>query len=262
MTLIIAAHQISFQSNKDQNLRKILGTIEKTNAQLHIFPEYSMGFPIGGITSKYLKKTAEKINENFVTSILEKTKQQKTAAVFTIYLKEKKQIYNTAVLAQNGKIKTIYKKIHLFDAFGYKESDLFASGNQIALTNVHSFKIGLAICFDLRFPELFRAMARKGAELFVIPSAWYFGDNKLEQWNILTKARSHENNTYLIAVNQTLPQFIGNSIITSPFATTIKQAKIEETTLITKLDKQTLKDSKRLIPTILLSKPKLYRKLQ
>ena len=221
-----------------------------------------MGIPIGGITPQFLKKTAEKINENFVTSILEKTKQHKTSVAFTIYLKEKHRIYNTAILLQNGKIKTIYKKIHLFDAFGYKESDIFDSGDQIALSNIHGFKIGLAICFDLRFPELFRAMAHKGTEIFVIPSAWYIGDNKIEQWNTLTKARSHENNTYLIAVNQTLPQFTRNSIITSPFATTIKQAKTEETTLIAHLDKQTLKNSKKQIPTILLSKPKLYKKFQ
>lgn len=253
---------MSFQSNKDQNLSKILAAIQKTEAHLHIFPEYSMGLPKGGLTPLYLKKTAEKINENFVRTILLKTKQLKTSAVFAIYLKERNQIYNAAVLLQNGEIKAIYKKIHLFDAFGYKESDFFASGDQIALANIHDFKIGLAICFDLRFPELFRAMARKGAEIFVIPSAWYVGENKIEQWNILTKARSHENNTYLIAVNQTLPQFTGNSIITTPFATTLKQAKAKETTLIAHLDKQTLKNSKKQIPTILLSKPNLYRKFQ
>jgi predicted amidohydrolase len=262
LILKIAAHQISFQSNKVQNLKKILNIIQTTKAQLHIFPEYSMGLPKNGITSLYVKENAEYINENFVTAILKKTQQKKTTAIFTIYLKEKNQIYNAAILARNGKIKTIYKKIHLFDAFGYKESDIFSPGNNIALASVNGFKVGLAICFDLRFPELFRVMAHKGAELFAIPSAWYLGENKIEQWNILTKARSHENNSYLVAVNQALPKFTGYSIIASPSAKTIKQAKTQEKTLVAYLDKQTIKEAKKLIPTIHLSKPKLYKKLQ
>lgn len=221
-----------------------------------------MGLPRSGITPLYIKKNAEYLNENFVTAILKKTEQQKTAVIFTIYLKEKNHIYNAAILAKNGEIITIYKKIHLFDAFGYKESDIFSPGSHIALATINSFKVGLAICFDLRFPELFRIMAQKGAELFAIPSAWYLGEHKLEQWNILTKARSHENNTYLVAVNQPPPKFTGNSIITSPFATTIKQAKTQETTLLVNLNKQILKESKKLIPTIQLSKPKLYKKIQ
>ena len=261
MKLKLAAHQINFQSNKQQNLDKILCILEKTKTQLHVFPEYSMGTPPNGLTQSFVKKNAEQLNGPFVSKILEKSKEHHTAVVFTIFQSEKNQFFNTAILAENGKIKATYKKIHLFDALGQKESNLFSSGNKIAIAKIQNFTVGLAICFDLRFPELFRALAHKGAELFIVPSAWYTGKHKNEQWQILTKARAHENNAYLVGVNQTLPHFTGNSIINSPFATTIKQANTQETTLTAELDKKYVVDSKNQIPIIKLSKPKLYKTL-
>lgn len=261
MKLKLAAHQINFQSSKKQNLDIILRVLEKTKAQIHVFPEYSMGTPHNGLTQSFVKENAEQISGPFISKILEKSREHQTAVVFTVFLAENNQIFNTAILAENGEIKATYKKIHLFDALGYKESNLFSSGDKIALVQIQNFTVGLAICFDLRFPELFRKMAHKGAEIFIVPSAWYKGENKNEQWQVLTKTRAHENNAYLVATNQTSPQFIGNSIIASPFATTIKQANTQETTLIVELDKKSLLESKKQIPTIKLSKPQLYKTL-
>jgi predicted amidohydrolase len=198
MQLKIAAHQLSFQTNKKQNLNKILNSIDNTNTHLHIFPEYSMGLPSNGLTPTYVKETAEQLNGPFVKKILTKTKQQQTAVVFTIFLAEQNQYFNAAILAEKGKIKALYKKL------GHKESTLFTPGDQIAIARIQDFRVGLAICFDLRFPELFRTMAYKGVDLFAIPSAWYIGKNKIAQWKVLTKTRAHENNTYLVAVNQNL----------------------------------------------------------
>lgn len=258
----IAAHQISFTSNKTQNLGSILTCLENTKAQLHVFPEYCMGYPNNGLTPNFIKENAEQLNGPFASKIIEITKKLHTAAVFTAFLAENNQFFNVAVLSQNGKIKTIYKKIHLFDALGYKESNLFSSGDKIAIAKIQEFRVGLAVCFDLRFPQLFRIMAYRGVDLFVVPSAWYIGKHKVEQWEVLTRARAHENNAYLVAVNQTHPQFTGNSIITSPFATTIKQASTKQMTLLTDLDKKALMESRKQIPAIKLSKPELYKKLQ
>jgi predicted amidohydrolase len=257
----LAAHQISFQSKKSQNLDRILSCLENTQAQLHVFPEYCMGLPKSGLTSTYIKENAEQLHGPFVSKILEKTKKLQTATVFTTFLAEKNQFFNAAILAQNGKIKALYKKIHLFDALGYKESDLFSAGTKIAIAKIRDFRVGLAVCFDLRFPGLFRAMAYKGVDMFAVPSAWYTGKHKVVQWQVLTKARAHENNAYLIAVNQTPPQFTGNSLIASPFATTITQADKKQTTLTVELDTKALNESKKQIPTIKLSKPQIYKKI-
>lgn len=252
---------MSFLSNKNKNLNKIFRSLEKIKAQLHVFPEYCMGIPREGLTQAYIKQNAEPLHGNFISQILEKTGKLKTAVVFTTFLKEDHQIFNTAVFAQGGQVKTLYKKIHLFDALGHKESDLFSAGDKISITTIKGFNVGLAVCFDLRFPELFRALAYKGVNLFIVPSAWYVGKYKKEQWQTLTKARAHENNAYLVAVNQTLPNFTGNSIITTPNATILKQANTKQTTLLIEIDSEAILESKKQIPTIKLSKPNLYKDL-
>ncbi|MCW3997650.1 MAG: carbon-nitrogen hydrolase family protein [Candidatus Bathyarchaeota archaeon] len=259
MKLVIACHQISFSSNKHENLNRILRTLEKVNAQIHVFPEYSMGNLVNGLTPVFVKKNAESLDGPFVTKVLEKTRELNLAVVFTVFLKENTGIFNAAILVEKGKIKALYKKIHLFDAFGYNESRIFSPGNEIVLATIKGFKIGLAVCFDLRFPELFRAMAYKGADLFIVPSAWYKGKYKVEQWQVLALSRAHENGAYLVAVDQTNPFFIGHSIITSPFATVLKKIGEEEESFVVELDYERILESRKLIPILSLSKPDIYR---
>ena len=104
-------------------------------------------------------------------------------------------------------------------------------------------------------------MAYKGVNLFIVPSAWYVGKYKKEQWQTLTKARAHENNAYLVAVNQTQPNFTGSSIIATPAAITLKQAKTKQTNLFAEIDEEAILESKKQIPILKLSKPKLYKQL-
>ncbi|TES93747.1 MAG: nitrilase [Candidatus Cloacimonadota bacterium] len=259
MKLVIACHQLSFSSNKYENLNRILSVLEETEAQLHVFPEYSMGTPPSGLTPIFVKENAECLEGKFVNKILEKTREQGLAAVFTTFLKEGEWFFNAAILAEKGRIKALYKKIHLFDALGHNESELFSSGNNLALAEVNGFMVGLAVCFDLRFPELFRAMAYKGVDLFIVPSAWYKGKYKLEQWRVLVMARAHENGAYVVAVDQTNPFCIGHSIVASPWATVLKEVGEIETSFIIELDHKQIKEARKLIPILALSKPELYR---
>ena len=261
MKLVTACHQMSYCANKNENLTRILNSLEKTKAQIHVFPEYSMGYPSKGLTPIFVKENAERINGPFITKILEKTKELNLAIVFTVFLKEDDGFFNTAILAENGKIKALYRKIHLFDAFGFNESKYFSSGDKIAMATIKGFRVGLAICFDLRFPELFRAMAHKGIDLFIVPSAWYKGKYKEEQWQVLALARAHENGAYLIAVDQTNPLFIGHSIITSPWATVLKKIGEEENTFVFELNYEKLLQSRKIIPILSLSKPEIYKSL-
>jgi predicted amidohydrolase len=181
------------------------------------------------------------------------------ATVFTTFLKEGDRLFNAAILAEKGRIKAVYKKIHLFDALGYNESELFSSGNNLALAETNGFIIGLAVCFDLRFPELFRAMAYKGVDLFIVPSAWYKGRYKLEQWRVLVVARAHENGAHLVAVDQTDPLYVGHSIVASPWATVLKEVDERETSFTIDLDHKQIEEARKLIPILTLSKPELYK---
>lgn len=262
MTLSINCHQLSFSSTKTENLRKILCVIEDSDGYLDIFPEYAMGVPQDGLSRSYVLENAEPLSGEFVAKILEKTLQKQSSAVFTVFLKENRAVYNAAILAETGKIRAVYKKIHLFDAFGYKESELFSSGRKLAIAELGGFNVGLAVCFDLRFPELFRAMAYRGVNLFIVPSAWYKGDHKLGQWRVLVLARAHENTSYLVAVNQTNPLFIGHSMVASPLAYALREVGQEQTSFSVVLDRKEIQEARKSVPTIRLSKPKLYRGFQ
>jgi len=261
MYLPVRLHQYTFHSNKLENLNKITSLIEDSDAYVDIFPEYCMGVPEGGLTRAYVIENAESIEGNFVNKILECVEKRSSIAIFTMYLREEDDIYNAAVLVDKGKVKSIYKKIHLFDAYGYLESSIFSSGNQVSMISLNGIKVGLAVCFDLRFPELFRYMAYKGVDAFVVPSGWYKGKFKLEQWKTLATCRAHENVSFLIAVNQTNPLFIGHSLVASPFGNVLKECDSEEQSLTIKLDCSLIKKARETIPVIKLSKPSLYNKL-
>jgi predicted amidohydrolase len=232
----------------------------KSDAYLDVFPEYSMGVPLEGMNKRYIEENAEGLNGDFIGKILEATSQKKSAVVFTVFLKEDNVIHNAAILAEKGKILAIYRKIHLFDAFGHQESTLFSSGENLAIADLKGFRIGLAVCFDLRFPELFRAMAYKGVNLFIVPSAWYKGKYKVEQWRALIAARAHENVSYLVAADQTKTFFAGHSTVASPFGYMVKELKNEEKSFCVKLSPGEIKNARELMPIIDLSKPYLYDK--
>jgi predicted amidohydrolase len=241
-------------------MNKMLHLVDESDAYIDVFPEYSMGMSYTGLDTKFVHENAEPIDGEFIYKMIEKTAERGSAIVFTTYLKEDDAVYNAAVLADKGEIKTVYKKIHLFDAFGHQESEVFTHGKELAIADLKGFKIGLAVCFDLRFPELFRIMARRGVNLFIVPSAWYKGKHKKTQWRALTLARSHENNSYLIAVDQTRPSFIGHSIATSPLGYVIKEAEEEQKSFTVNLKYHAIEESKRTLPMMTLSKPLLYKR--
>ncbi|UCH01794.1 MAG: hypothetical protein JSV20_08140 [Candidatus Bathyarchaeota archaeon] len=260
MSITLRLHQTSFSAYKKENMNKMLHLIEESDAYIDVFPEYSMGIPPTGLDKKFVYKNAETIDGQFIHRMIEKTVERGSAIVFSAYLQEDGKVYNAAILAEKGKIKTVYRKIHLFDAFGYYESEVFTWGRELAIADLKGFKIGLAVCFDLRFPELFRIMAQRGVNLFIVPSAWYKGKHKISQWQALTLARSHENNSYLIAVGQTRPFFIGHSMATSPLGYVIKEVEEEQTSFTVNLEYQAIEESIRLLPIMTLSKPLLYKR--
>ena len=258
MTLLVGGHQLAFSADKSANLNLMLEIIENSEANIDVFPEYAMGVPANGLSAEYVQKTAEPLNGTFVTQIMEQTRQKRSGAVFTMFLKEGKAVYNAAVFVDAGRHLALYKKIHLFDAFRYKESNLFTPGRKLAITEYKGFRVGLAVCFDLRFPELFRQMAYQGVSLFIIPSAWYCGEHKLEQWRVLVMARAHENTAFAVAINQPPPVFTGHSLGASPMGYTIQEAAEDRTSLLMALDLREIETARNLVPTLRLSKPDLY----
>jgi len=116
-----------------------------------------------------------------------------------------------------------YTKTHLIPAFG--EPETMVAGNQLVTLELGGFNLGLAICFDLRFPELFRAYAVDGVNLFLVPSAW--PASRAYAWELLTKARAAENQAYLLAVNHAEEPFGAASLALDPLGMELTRLESE-----------------------------------
>jgi predicted amidohydrolase len=113
---------------------------------------------------------------------------------------------------------TVYRKLHLFDALSIRESDRMAPGDALPeIVEAEGLRVGLTICYDLRFPELFRHLSDRGADLILVPSAWYAGPLKEEHWFTLLKARAIENTCYIAGANMAGGPFSARSAVIDPF---------------------------------------------
>lgn len=129
--------------------------------------------------------------------------------------------YNTLVATGPG-LDARYRKIHLYDSFGIRESDQLTAGPLDWLTlDVDGIRLGLMTCYDLRFPELAREL---GAELIVVPSAWVAGPLKLDHWRTLLRARAIENVAFVAGVGQPGPRYTGHSMVVSPMGEVLVEA--------------------------------------
>ncbi|MDX1533986.1 MAG: nitrilase-related carbon-nitrogen hydrolase, partial [Nitrosopumilaceae archaeon] len=205
----IAVVQFKASTTKAVNLKKILRYISqasKKRAKLVAFPEFMMFYTNSKQTPSQLSSQAETISGNFVKTIANSAKENGIEVVGTFYEKSKKnnRVYDTSFLvSKSGKIISKYRKIHLYDALGFRESDKMISGSSIAKpskTNVG--KLGMLICYDLRFPEMSRTLASSGSEILVAPSAWVKGEMKEEHWITINKTRAIENGCFVISPDQ------------------------------------------------------------
>ncbi len=144
--------------------------------------------------------------------------------------------FNTLVLADRGEL-TTYRKIHLYDSFGYRESDTVSAGvTEPVVADVRGVPVGLMTCYDLRFPELGRALVDAGAEVLVVPAAWVAGERKAKHWRTLLRARAIENTVYVVGAAQCGPRYTGHSLVVSPYGDEIVEADNSETVLHVSLD--------------------------
>ncbi len=158
--------------------------------------------------------------------------------------------WNTLVLADQEELVT-YRKIHLYDSFGYQESHRVSPGAvEPVRTSVRGFPLGLMTCYDLRFPELARSLAELGAEALVVPAAWVAGDRKVEHWRTLLRARAIENTVWVIGVGQPGPRYTGHSMVVAPDGDIVAEADDAEAVLDVTIDRAAVSDVRRTNPSL------------
>ncbi|MDP3969085.1 MAG: carbon-nitrogen hydrolase family protein [Nocardioides sp.] len=157
--------------------------------------------------------------------------------------------WNTLLV--RGAATAAYRKIHLYDSFGYRESDrLSAGGLEPTLVEVAGFTVGLMTCYDLRFPELARALVDRGAEVLVVPSAWVAGPRKVDHWRTLVRARAIENTVFVAAAGQPGPRYTGHSLVVDPMGDVLAEAGDGPAVLTATLRRDVLAEARRTNPSL------------
>jgi predicted amidohydrolase len=158
--------------------------------------------------------------------------------------------YNTLVLAEPGR-RTTYRKIHLYDSFGYRESDSLTAGETSpVVATVDGFRLGLMTCYDLRFPELARALSADGLDVLVVPAAWVAGPGKVMQWQTLLRARAIENVCWVVAAAQPGPRYSGHSMVVSPMGEVVAEAGEGEEIVSVTLALDAVQDARATNPSL------------
>ena len=157
--------------------------------------------------------------------------------------------YNTLLVG--GASPAAYRKIHLYDSFGYRESDRLTGGPpEPVVVEVAGWQVGLMTCYDLRFPELARRLVDLGAEVIVVPAAWLPGERKVDHWRTLLAARAIENTCFVVGAGQPEPRYVGHSVVVGPLGETLAAAGGAEQTLEVTLDRADLVAARRTNPSL------------
>lgn len=279
--------QMKSSPYKEENLAFSLEQIEQSarkEAKIVCFPEFQMSFSPSSQSSKELFSISESLNGNFVEQLKKSARENNIFIVGSIYehvnlisantkqKREKKKdkegkinknsyrVYDTVVLInEQGKLISYYRKLHLYDALGFKESTKLLAGSKLFSPVISPLgKLGTLVCYDLRFPELSRILAIKGSNALIAPSGWVQGTMKEDHWLIMCRARAIENGVYLIAPNQIGNIFCGRSLVVDPFGVVVMDMGNTEGFEIVDLDLSRIDVIRKSLPLLKNRRKDLY----
>jgi deaminated glutathione amidase len=221
----IALCQLPVSPDVAVNLTRVRAALEEAGrggAALAVFPEATM-VRFGSD----LRAAAEPLDGPFCSGVAAACASAGVCAVVGVFEPAPDgRVYNTAAaFAADGSLAAAYRKLHLFDALGQRESDLVAPGSEVVVTPLAGVQVGLQVCYDIRFPELTRALAVRGASLVTVSAAWQAGLFKEEHWVTLLRARAIENTVWIAAAGQVpdpdakptrAPTGVGRSMLIDP----------------------------------------------
>jgi deaminated glutathione amidase len=221
----VALGQLPISSDPRVNLERVRAAAVRAaaqGAQLAVFPE--------GTQARFsadLRAVAEPLDGPFCRGLADAARSTGLAIVACLFepAPDGRAFNTTVAYDTEGELAAVYRKIHLFDALGHRESDNVAPGGDVVIATLAGLRVGFMTCYDVRFPELARALAAGGADLLVLPSAWAAGTFKEEHWITLVRARAIENTVWLAAAGQVpdpaepptrAPTGIGRSLLVDP----------------------------------------------
>ena len=263
--LSIACLQYSSSENEKYTLKTIKDLIIKAldaEAELITLPECATSLQKNSILTKELARTED---ENFSLQTLKEMAKLNSIFILigSLPIKTHNKLVNRSYLiGPNGDVLYKYDKIHLFDVDLpngkiFRESQTYLPGNKAVIANIkkNNIKIGMTICYDLRFPNLYQDLALNGAEIIVVPSA-FSNLTGPDHWHILLKARAIETGSFIIAPAQTGKHqcgriSYGHSLIVSPWGKIIKDAKKRVGIIHTNVNLEEVRKVRKSIPSLI-----------
>jgi predicted amidohydrolase len=256
----IALCQVTSTPDPLANLELVRECAERSaerGASVAVFPEATMacfGVPLGPVAEPLDGPWAAA-----VAAIADRTGLLVAAGMFTPA--DDGRVHNTLLLTGGGH-HVAYRKIHLFDAFGFAESATVAPGRELVVLPVGDVTLGLATCYDVRFPELFRALADRGADVVLLPASWGAGPGKREQWELLVRARALDSTSWVVACGQAdptasgitpspkAPTGIGHSLVADPYGREVAALDAGPGLLVVDIDRTLVDTARKEIPVL------------
>jgi len=257
--MLINAAAIQFnvkQGDVDANLAYVREALKKASVQgvqLAVLPEmWSSGFAYKNLNG-LAQRTAQIVEE--LTTL---SRELNLVIVGSMPEPNGDKVFNTIYVADNGKLVGSYRKLHLFSLLG--EDKAFDSGDNFLVAETSIGKIGVIICYDLRFPELSRRLALEGAQIICVSAQW--PKPRQEHWRTLLRARAIENQLFVVSCNACgmigKLDFFGMSMIIDPKGEVLAEAGEEESSIVAELDMQAMEEWRKQIPCFNDRRPEIY----
>lgn len=241
-----ALAQINSTTAVADNLDKVRSYTQRAaeaGAEFVVFPEAAMSAFGSG-----LREVAEANTESWRAAMAQLAADADITVIVGEFAAHAERVINLlAVYSPQGERRD-YAKIHLYDAFGFKESDTVVAGEEPVVIELGGEDVGLSLCYDIRFPKLYAELSRRGAKLAIVSASWGAGTGKVEQWQTLARARALDSNMFVAAIGQADPEVsgvevpkkgptgVGHSLVSDPFGHVIASLEGEEALKVIEVD--------------------------
>lgn len=265
----IAVAQLQSEIDPQENLTKAVAMIKRAaqrGAGLIILPEIFMANIVKErFSASYARSVSQSLDGSYVTGLRDAAAQAGiwvVSGMLETALETLDKTFNTTVVVDaHGALVSSYRKTHMYDSFGFKESDVFASGDRLFSPLETPFgRMGLFVCYELRFPEIARFQSEQGVDFFVMPSAWVAGALKELHWQHLVAARAIENTAYMLTCDQVGNSYLGRSLLVDPLGVVLSEGTEGECLIYGDIETQRISQVRSLVPALTHRRPELFRR--
>lgn len=259
--VVLSVLQVYPRPAKNETIEAVRRLASKLHSpDIILLPEYLMLDPTG-LSREDVARAAEPLDGPWIAGF--RRIAEETGSCVATHMFESApggRVYNSLVLiGRDGGVIGVYRKTHLFDAYTYRESSVTDPGDVLfEPVDACGARVGAAICYELRFPEVFRTQALRGAEVMLVPAAWYKGPGKEEALRVLAQARSHENGFYTLLASNPGERFVGRSMIVNPWGVVVAEAGWGERVLEFTADLGEVERARSTIPVLKHLRRDLY----